>query len=152
MPVTMTADDACNVLSLAEDDPPDVLDAVSLRTAGLALVEETRRLEREVQRWRALAQAEGRRSGRPVVEGAELVEEVDAGGRRHYLDGAPVHAGQPLCLLTHDGWLAGRYESRRSAGGGLAGVFHFRLPGVWDDAGIPIPSRARLAWPEQLGR
>lgn len=40
----------------------------------------------------------------------QLIEAADAGGRRHFLDGRPVHAGAVLELLLRDGrWLAGRY-------------------------------------------
>jgi hypothetical protein len=41
----------------------------------------------------------------------QLIEASDAGGRRHFLDGRPVHAGMTLELLLPDGqWLRGRYE------------------------------------------
>ena len=47
----------------------------------------------------------------------QLIEASDAGGRRHFLDGRPVHAGMTLELLLPGGhWLAGRYEWSYVAG------------------------------------
>jgi hypothetical protein len=58
----------------------------------------------------------------------QLIEAADAGGRRHYLDGRPVHAGTTLELLLPDGdWLTGHYEWGYVAG--EAPTLHVALGG-----------------------
>jgi hypothetical protein len=42
------------------------------------------------------------------VEWSVLIEGRDTDGPRHHSCGAPVHAGDGLCLLTDAGWLEGR--------------------------------------------
>lgn len=84
-----------------------------------------------------------------------LIEGVDGGGRRHFLDGRPVHAGSGLELLTADGhWLRGRYEWSYATG--AAPTFHILLGGppaaLAEDAtplvSFDLPPRAVLRWPD----
>lgn len=84
----------------------------------------------------------------------QLIEAADGGGRRHFLDGRPVHAGAALELLLADGhWLRGRYEWSYAAG--QAPTLHIALGGP-DEAqrqdatpavSFALPARTVLRWP-----
>lgn len=104
----MWSDDAVHVTRNAIEDGA---------TALIAYVE-----ERDSDLARERARVEGAaRHDPPRVEGGPIVEGRDRGGRRDFLNGVPIQAGEPLYLLTWKGWAAVRYESN-----GLAGA----VPGV----------------------
>ena len=84
----------------------------------------------------------------------QLIEASDAGGRRHFLDGRPVHAGMTLELLLPGGhWLAGRYEWSYVAGElptlhvELGGPAEAERQGEVPAVSFPLPPRAVLRWP-----
>src|SRR5574338_414961 len=83
----------------------------------------------------------GAPSGSPLKEGS------DGGGRRDFLAGRGVHAGETLYLLTYSGWHPVRYESTMPR---YVPVLYVPLPGVREDVVIPVPREARFAWPEEL--
>lgn len=92
------------------------------------------------------------RSHRPA-DAAETGEPLrlgeDHGGPRHFLGGEPVHAGEPLLLLTADGWLRVRYEwSFRPAAEPLGYV---TLPGAFEQPQAPLrlPPEARFRRPTE---
>jgi hypothetical protein len=76
-----------------------------------------------------------------------LLEGTDAGGPRHHMGGAPVHAADGLCLLTHAGWLEGRYEWGFKPG--TPPQFYFSLPGIDIQVSVALPPNALLAWPQR---
>jgi hypothetical protein len=106
--------------------------------------DQSRELEREQARCRSLARGNAIR-----VEGDRLEEGTDAGGRRDFLAGRGVHAGQALCLLTCLGWQSVRYESNMPH---HRPVLYLPLPGVQEGVVIAVPREARFAWPEELQR
>jgi hypothetical protein len=59
--------------------------------------------------------------------------------------GEPVQCGAGLCVLTNNGWMAGRYE--RS---GDHATFWFTLPGVAEECVIRIRPDMLFAWPSEL--
>lgn len=147
----MTLDHAINVVNRADDclraREPEEIDLESLTSAGREVVDRIFELENELERERARGQS---RASTLRVEGHRLEEGHDDGGRRDYLGGRPVHAGQPLHLLTSLGWQAVRYESNMPRGPAL---LYFTLPGAGaEEVRIPVASYMRLAWPEELGR
>lgn len=154
MPNRITPDDAGNIARLSREYAPEALDAVKLRTAALVLDEEVSRLEAELARWRATAQRLAAAEGRTATAGAPLELRRNPGGWRHYLNGVPVHAGTQLAILTLDGWLRCRYESRHGHavdGDGLTGLAYIALAGHWESKSFTIPGGARLAWPADVG-
>jgi hypothetical protein len=100
----------------------------------------------EIEREKARRHGLGSRTARSP-DGWPLTSGVDDGGRRAFLAGRPVHAGEGLFLLTCAGWHPVRYESNFPA---REAVLYLPLPGVWQDVVIGIPCDARLAWPEEL--
>lgn len=143
----VSVEDAVNVVNAINDClAPDANDDVrELAVAAKRLVhhvdEQSRELERERARRRALAGREAR-----LVEGHRLNEGTDGGGRRDFLAGRPVDAGETLYLLTSIGWYPVRDESnmpRRS-------LLFLALPGVREDVVFVVPYEARFAWPEEL--
>jgi hypothetical protein len=80
------------------------------RIATKYLVGHVAEQSREIERERARRYALARESVR-LVEGHRPEEGTDSGGRRDFLAGRAVHAGQMLYLLTYAGWHAVRYES-----------------------------------------
>jgi hypothetical protein len=144
----MTIDDALNVAHVANeflgchtDEDVRELAMAAKRLAG-QVAEQSREIERERARRHALAREHAR-----LVEGHRLEEGTDAGGRRDFLGGCAVHAGQTLYLLTCVGWHAVRYESNMPHG---APVLYLPLPGVQQEVVIAVPRWARFAWPEEL--
>lgn len=144
----MTIEDATNVVNvlcdvLACDSNEDVRE---LATAARQLVRhvaaQSSELDRERARRRSVARGDMR-----VPDGNPLKEGADGGGRRDFLAGRPVHAGEPLFLLTCTGWHPVRYESNFPE---REPMLYLPLPGVWQDVVIGIPRDARLAWPEEL--
>ena len=100
----------------------------------------------ELERERARRRGCGNQDAR-LAQGSPLIGGADDGGRRDFLTGRPVHAGEALSLLTCAGWHPVRYESNVPAG---EPVLYLPLPGVWQDVVIVVPRDARLAWPEEL--
>lgn len=146
----MTIEDATNVVNvlsdvLACDANEDVRElATAARQLVRHIAEQSSELERERARRRSLPRGDVR-----VPDGNPLKEGTDGGGRRDFLAGRSVHAGEPLFLLTCAGWHPVRYESNCPA---REPVLYLPLPGVWEDVVIAVPRDARLAWPEELGR
>jgi hypothetical protein len=146
----ITIDDAVNIAnvvigSLALHPDEDVRElALATKQLVSLIAEQSREIERERARRRAL-EPEGAR----LVEGHRLEEGTDAGGRRDFLGGCAVHAGQVLYLLTFVGWQAVRYESNMPHN---APLLYLSLPGVPQEVVIAVPRRARFAWPEELRR
>jgi hypothetical protein len=143
----MTIEDATNVVNVLSDDlacDPNE-DVRELATAASRLVrhiaEQSSELERERARRRGLARGEAR-----VPDGNPFEVGTDGGGRREFLAGRPVHAGEALFLLTCAGWHPVRYESNLPA---REPVLYLPLPGVWQDVVFAVPRDARLAWPEE---
>jgi hypothetical protein len=145
----MTIDDAVNAVRvmsdvLAHDSDEDVRELVAAAKHLVRHVEDqSRELERE--RARRLG-ADGRRGSR-FPDGNPLIEGADGGGRRDFLAGRPVHAGEVLYLLTCAGWHAVRYESNMPDG---PAVLYLPLPGVREDVVTAVPRDARFVWPEEL--
>lgn len=146
----MTIDDAINVANVVTDCmPPDAdTDMRELAVAAKRLVghvaEQLCELERERARRKAAAG-----EGAPLVEGHWLEEGTDGGGRRDFLAGRAVHAGETLYLLTSLGWYPVRYESNIPR---KTSLLYLPLPGVQEEVVIAVPRGARFAWPEELGR
>jgi hypothetical protein len=144
----MTIDDAVNIVNVVNDSLARQADedvrklAIAAKQLVSHVAEQSRELERERARRRALA-PEGAR----LVEGHRLEEGTDSGGRRDFLEGCAVHAGQTLYLLTCVGWHAVRYESNMPR---WAPVLYLSLPGVQQEVVIAVPRKARFAWPEEL--
>ena len=127
----MTIDDAINVASVLGDDlASDANDDVrELASAARRLVRHIGEQSCELERERARRQA----SARVYVgfaDGHPLEEKADGGGRRDFLAGRPVHAGQTLYLLTWTGWQSVRYESNMP---NREPVLYLSLPGVRQD-------------------
>jgi hypothetical protein len=144
----MTIEDATNVVNVLSDDlacDPNE-DVRELATAASRLVrhiaEQSSELERERARRRGLARGEAR-----VPDGNPLKEGADGGGRRDFLAGHPVHAGETLYLLTYGGWHAVRYESSMPRN---EPCLYLPLPGVREDVVFWVPREARFAWPKEL--
>jgi hypothetical protein len=146
----MTIGDALNIANVASDCLADLRDqgvrelAIAAKRLVSHIAEQSRELEREQARCRSLARGNALR-----VEGDRLEEGTDVGGRRDFLAGRAVHAGQGLCLLTCLGWQPVRYESNMPR---EASVLYLPLPGVDHDVVIAVPREARFAWPEELRR
>ena len=144
----MTIEDATNVVNvlsdvLACDANEDVRElATAARQLVRHIAEQANELERERARRRSLARGDVR-----VPDGNPMKEGTDGGGRRDFLAGRPVHAGETLFLLTCAGWHPVRYESNFP---GKEPVLYLPLPGVWQDVVIGVPRDARFAWPEEL--
>lgn len=146
----VSIEDAVNVVNVINDClAPDAGDDVrELAVAAKRLVRHVGELSLELERERARRRAPAGREAR-LVDGHRLIEGTDGGGRRDFLAGRPVHAGQTLYLLTSIGWYPVRYESnmpRRTS------LLFLALPGVREDVVIAAPAEARLAWPEELQR
>ena len=119
------ATNAVNVLSdvLACDASEDVREiATAARQLVRHIAEQSSELERERARRRSLVRGDMR-----VPDGNPLKERTDGGGRRDFLAGRPVHAGEALFLLTCAGWHPVRYESNFP---GNEPVLYLPLPGV----------------------
>lgn len=146
----MTIDDAINVANVENDLLIEHADAGvrELATAAKRLVnhvaEQSREMERERARRQALTQEDAR-----LVEGHPLEEGTDVGGRRDFLAGRAVHAGQTVYLLTCAGWHAVRYESNLPR---KAPVLYLPLPGVQEEVVLAVPPAARFVWPDELRR
>ncbi len=144
----MMIEDATNVVNVLSDDlVHDPNEHVrELATAARRLVrhiaEQSSELERERGRRRSFVSSD---AGAP--DGSPLKEGSDGGGRRDFLAGRGVHAGETLYLLTYSGWHPVRYESTMPR---YVPVLYVPLPGVREDVVIPVPREARFAWPEEF--
>lgn len=77
-----------------------------------------------------------------------LEQGIDAGGRRFYLDGRPVHCGDALELrLPGEVWVAVRFETTfpselRDAGpDAMVPVLHLYLGHQWESRFVAVPTR-----------
>jgi hypothetical protein len=146
----MTIDDAVNIANVANDSLARHADedkrelVIAAKKLVSHIKEQSREIERERARRHALA-GEGAR----LAEGHRLEEGTDGGGRRDFLAGRAVHAGQMLYLLTCAGWHAVRYESNMPH---KTSVLYLPLPGVQEEVVIGVPRGARFVWPEELRR
>jgi hypothetical protein len=144
----MTVEDAINVVhvlgcDLAPNGDEDLRKLVSAATSLVSHVQEqAAELERERARWRGTGQREA-----AMPEGHRLENGVDGGGRRDFLAGRGVHAGETLYLLTYSGWHPVRYESNLPRN---EPCLYLPLPGVREDVVFWVPREARFVWPEEL--
>jgi hypothetical protein len=148
MHTEMTVNDAINVVcvlsrELASDGNEDVRRLVS---AASWLVTHVREQVAELEREQARRQGFGHHEATPL-EGHRLENGADGGGRRDFLAGRGVHAGETLYLLTYRGWHAVRYESNMPHS---QSCLYFPLPGVREDIVFWVPREARFVWPEEL--
>jgi hypothetical protein len=146
----MTIDDAVNIANAANDSLARHTDegvrelVIAVKQLVSHIGEQSREIERERARRHSLVGEDAR-----PAEGHRLEEGTDGGGRRDFLAGRAVHAGQVLYLLTYAGWHAARYESNMPH---KASVLYLPLPGVPEEVVIGVPLGARFAWPEELRR
>ena len=144
----MSVEDAINVVRVTSDClSPDVDQevhdlAIAAKQLVHHVVQQSLELERERARRRALAGADRR-----FVDGHCLEAGVDGGGRRDFLAGRPVHAGDGLYLLTCLGWHPVRYESNMPR---QTSLLYMPLPGAADEIVFTAPYTARLVWPDEL--
>ena len=145
----MTIDDAVNIVNVAHDclaqDADDGRRELAIAAKRLVshIAEQSCEVERERARRRAQAEGEVR-----LVDGHRLEGGTDGGGRRDFLAGSAVHAGETLYLLTWIGWYPVRYESNMPR---KTSVLYLSLPWVQDDVVITVPRDGRFAWSEELG-
>ena len=144
----MTVEDAINVVhvlgcELASDGNEDVRELVSAATWLLSHVQEQ---AADLERERARRQGSGHREA-TTLEGHRLENGADGGGRRDFLAGRGVHAGEMLYLLTYSGWHPVRYESNVPP---CEPCLYVPLPGVREDVVFLVPRDARFVWPEEL--
>ena len=141
-------DDAINVVKIMGDEragDPDS-DVSSLARAARRLLRHIDELAFELERERA--RRHGLKSGDTrVPDGHRLDGGRDGGGRRDFLSGRGVHAGESLYLLTSAGWHSVRYESNMPRNEPLLCL---PLPGVREEVVFRVPREARFAWPEEL--
>jgi hypothetical protein len=144
----ITVEDAINVVhvlggDLASNGDEDLRKLVSAATSLVSHVQEqAAELERERARRRGTGQREA-----TIPEGHRLENGVDGGGRRDFLAGRGVHAGETLYLLTYSGWHPVRYESNTPRN---EPCLYLPLPGVREDVVFWVPREARFVWPEEL--
>lgn len=119
--------------------PPD------LEAAARGLVAYVEDRERDLAGERARVERAARADA-PRVEGRPIVGDRDEGGRRDFLDGAPIHAGSTLYMLLETGWTGVRYESN---GAGPSLVYLF-VPGSGAEIPMAVPPNARFAWPREV--
>jgi hypothetical protein len=107
---------------------------------GMVLQKEVRALYRGVER----EKARNAQMKQLKLEPAPLRDGRDSGGRRHYLMGEPVHAGDRIMLLTRWGWLPGRFES---GGDGAPRFYASPIPGDADEVSWAITEAMHFARP-----
>jgi hypothetical protein len=144
----MTVEDAINVVHVLGRDLASSgnEDLGKLLSAATSLVSHAQEQAAELERERARRQGIGDREG-TTLEGHRLENGADGGGRRDFLAGRGVHAGETLYLLTYGGWHAVRYESNMPRN---EPCLYFPLPGVREDVVFWVPREARFVWPEEL--
>jgi hypothetical protein len=144
----MTVDDAINVVHVlgrdfASNGDEDLRSLVSAATWLVSHVhEQAAELERERTRRHGTGVREGMTS-----EGHRLEDGTDGGGRRDFVAGRGVHAGETLYILTYSGWHPVRYESNFPRHEPL---LYLPLPGVREEVVFCVPREARFVWPEEL--
>jgi hypothetical protein len=121
-------------------------DLRKLVLAATSLVSHVQEQAAELERERARRQGIGHREAM-TLEGHRLENGADGGGRRDFLAGRGVHAGETLYLLTYSGWHPVRYESNMPRNEPL---LYLPLPGVRQEVVFYVPREARFAWPEEL--
>jgi hypothetical protein len=148
-PDEISVEDAVNVVNVINDClAPDADDDMrELAVAAKRLVHHVAELSFELERERARRRAPAGTEAR-LVDGHRLNVGTDGGGRRDFLAGRPVHAGETLYLLTSLGWYPVRYESNMPR---KASLIYLALPGVQEEVVIAVPPDACFAWPEELG-
>ena len=127
----MTIDDAVNVVRMIGDercDDPD-RDIRALARAARRLLHQIDELAFELERERARRLGLKRGDTR-LPDGHRLDDGRDGGGRRDFLAGRGVHAGETLYLLTYAGWHLVRYESNMPRN---EPFLYLPLPGVRQD-------------------
>lgn len=135
LPHQMDLDEARSVVRRCAD-PADFDREVTLSEAKAALVTLGTALD-SAELARQRAQATTRRlSARTTDDGASLRLGEDTGSPRHFLQGEPVHAGEPLLLLTTDGWLRVRYEWTFEPDRDPVG--YVTLPGAFEEPQVPL--------------
>jgi hypothetical protein len=144
----MTVEDAINVVhvlggDLASNGDEDLRKLVSAATSLVSHVQEQ---AAELERERARRQGIGHREAM-ALKGRRLESGADGGGRRDFLVGRGVHAGETLYLLTYSGWHPVRYESNIPRN---EPCLYLPLPGVREDVVFWVPREARFVWPEEL--
>jgi hypothetical protein len=146
MHTEMTIHDAKNVAAIASSclSGHNDEDVRGLVVAAKMLVQYFEDQCRELERERARRRGTGDRT---LVEGHPLEQGADSGGRRDFLAGRGVHAGETLYFLTYSGWHPVRYESNMPRN---APLLYVPLPGVREDVVIGVPREARFVWPEEL--
>jgi hypothetical protein len=144
----MTVEDAINVVHVLERDLASNgdEDLRKLVSAATSLVSHVQEQAAELERERARRQGIGHREAM-TLEGRRLESGADGGGRRDFLAGRGVHAGETLYLLTYSGWHPVRYESNMPRN---EPCLYLPLPGVREDVVFWVPHEARFVWPEEL--
>ena len=138
MRTEMTVDDAINVARVVGDLRDNDADgevrelAVAARRLARQVDEQSLELERERARRRGCGSRDAR-----FAQGSPIISGVDGGGRRDFVAGRPVHAGEALFLLTCAGWHPVRYESNVA---GKDPVLYVALPGVRERRGHRCPT------------
>ena len=130
----------CELASNGNDDVRKLL------SAATSLVTHVQAQAAELERERARRHGTGLREA-ATPEGYHLEEGRDGGGRRDFLAGRGLHAGETLYLLTYCGWHPVRYESNIPR---AQPCLYFPLPGVREDIVFWVPREARFVWPEEL--
>jgi hypothetical protein len=148
MSENLTVDDGINVVHvLGCDRASDGNDHMrKLVSAATCLVSHVQEQAAELERERARRQGIGAREA-ITIEGHRLENGADGGGRRDFLAGRGVRAGETLYLLKYCGWHAVRYESNVPC---AQPCLYFPQPGVREDVVFWVPREARFAWPEEL--
>lgn len=144
----MTIDDALNVARLLGDERVNDADR-DIRTLARAAQRLARHVEEqrlELERERARRHGLGCQDARHA-DGHRLHAGSEDGGRRDFLNGRGVHAGETLYLLTYAGWHAVRYESNIPRNEPL---LYLPLPGVREEVIFGVPRDARFVWPKEL--
>lgn len=70
---------------------------------------------------------------------------ADLGGERDYIDGAPIHCGQPIDFWQGGEWLEGRYEAHWVGGRIEQAVFCYQRNGRDAVLALEPGYRVRLA-------
>jgi hypothetical protein len=140
--------DAINVVHVLGSDlaPNGDEDMRKLISAATCLASHVEEQAAELERERARRHGTGLREA-ATPKGHRLEDGTDVGGRRDFLAGRGVHAGETLYLLTYCGWHAVRYESNFPRNEPL---LYLPLPGVREEVVFCVPREARFVWPDEL--
>jgi hypothetical protein len=141
-PVRATRTTARHLRGAMSANPPHILAPARPARRPCRLDEQSLELERERARRHGLRPGDTR-----IADGHQLEDGRDGGGRRDFLAGRGVHAGETLYVLTYAGWHPVRYESNMP---GNEPFLYLPLPGVRQDIVLYVPRQACFAWPEEL--